>query len=476
MKIATLDIINSARKRVGDFRKLQQAGLICLDGDFFPSVHYPPITMYPPISEQDLFAGYCNPADNLFDIYAHIPFCIQRCAFCHYPVKLGELPKQKDHYLDTLEKEMDIYMHRLGLATIKARSILVGGGTPTYLMPDQLNRFLRFFTSRLDLTNCTQFSYDVDPPTLLGPEGMQRLKIMRSYGVNRLTIGVQSLNDRILKRMNRPHTATDAIKAIEQSRKAGFKINIEFIYGYPDQTLESWIENMRKAVTIGTEEIQLYRLKIIPYGDFKAPITRKLSNNPRKFSNPEQAIMMKQIAHTILNQSGYNENLRRVFSKVRKDYSHYADNQCCKLFDQIGFGLTAFSSLRDRFGLNTQDFNQYFSLIAQDKLSVNRGLVRNKEEQLRWNIILPLKNRKVYKKFFQKQTGISLNQVFRKKIERLKNADLLIEDTNSLMLSSLGGFFADEVCQQFHHPDYMPFPRTAFAHGELFPYDGCQPL
>ncbi len=475
MKIYKTDLIKRAQERTGDLTRLQDAGLVCLDGSFFPSVHYPPITMYPPADEESLFEGYVNPDDGLFDIYVHIPFCIRQCAFCHYPVMTAYSDGEKDYYLSMLEKEMDIYMRRLGLRAVKARSILVGGGTPTHVTPSQLTRFLKFFTARLDVSSCTQFNYDVDPLTLLGNEGMERLNIMKSYGVHRLTIGVQSLDDGILQKMNRHHTAEDAIKAIERSRNVGFKINIEFIYGYRGQTLENWIDVMEKAAALGTEEIQLYRLKLSAYGDRQGPVLKSFNKNPEEFPSVEDVILMKQIAFLILSYNGYNENLRRVFSKDPNVFSHYADNQCCKLFDQIGFGLTAFSSLRDRFVLNTQDFKEYYAAIERGKLPANRGLIRNEDDRLRWAIILPLKNRKVYKKFYRLQTGASLNEVFRGKIEKLKNYGLLYEDDVVLELTQLGAFFADEVCQQFHHPDYAPFPKTAYARGELSPYDDCQP-
>jgi len=463
--------VKSAEEKIKDFKELQKEGLISLDGDFYPAVHYPGITMYPPISEEELFKGYSNPADNLFTIYVHIPFCIRYCTFCHYPVKIGDLSEEKDYYLDMLENEIDIYMRRLSLKTIKARSVLVGGGTPTYLTPNQLDRFLHFFTSRIDLASCAQFSYDVDPTTLLGSEGMERMSLMRSYGVDRLTIGIQSFDDEILEKMNRPHNANDAIKAIEQAKEAGFKINIEFIYGYLGQTLKSWIKTIEKAVSLGIEEIQLYRIKIIPYGDHTGTITKMFAKNASCFVPIEQIFTMKEIAFLILSEHGYHENLRRVFSRDPKDFSRYADDQCCKLFDQIGFGLTAFSSLRDRFVLNTQDFKEYYSLIKHGKLPIDRGLVRTKDDQLRWAIILPLKNREIYKTSYRKITGVSLNDVFRNKIERLKEFNLLCEDEKVLKLTTLGAFFADEVCQQFYHPKYMPFPPTAYAHGKLYPYE-----
>jgi oxygen-independent coproporphyrinogen-3 oxidase len=397
------------------------------------------------------------------------------CVFCHYPVKIGDLLEEKDYYLDMLEKEMDIYMNRLGIKNIHARSVLVGGGTPTYLTPVQLKRFLTSFTSRVDLSNCTQFSYDVDPVTLLGSEGKERLEIMRSFGVDRLTIGVQSFDDEILKKMNRPHNAQEAVRAIQQSKEAGFKVNIEFIYGYRGQTLGSWIETMEKAVSLGVEEIQNYRLKVVPYGDHNGFILKEVTKNKKDLPSVEEALIMKKISILILSRNGYKENLRRVFSRDTEDFSHYANDQCCNLVDQIGFGLTAFSSLRDRFGLNTQYFKEYYSLINQGKLPLNRGLVRDKDEQLRWAIILPLKNRRVYKNYFQKITGVSLNEIFRNKVEKFKEFGLLYEDDKMLTLTERGCFFADEVCQAFFHPNYMPFPKTAYAHGRLYPYNDWEP-
>ncbi|AKG22937.1 coproporphyrinogen-III oxidase family protein [Calothrix sp. 336/3] len=464
-----------ARSRVADFQRLQAAGLICKDGDFFPSVHYPPITMYQPITQEELFAGYSVPEDGLLDIYAHIPFCRQRCIFCHYPVQLGERSAEKDQYLDALEKEMDIYMNVLGLQQIKARSVLVGGGTPSYLALDQIDRFLNSFVQRVDLSACRQFNYDVDPVTLIGAEGTERLRLMKSYGVNRLTIGVQSLNPSTLKLMNRHHGVEEALASIENAKSMGYQVNIEFIFGYPGQTLENWIEVIEQAVKLDVDEIQLYRLKIEAYGDFQGPIKRMTERQPDELPTVEETLMMKQLAIEILNENGYHENLRRVFTKERKQYSHYAHNQCCMLYDQVGFGLTAFSSLRDRFALNTQDFDEYYSKIAEGKLPLNRGILRTPEEQMRWAIVLPLKNRTVRKANYEKQTGVSLNKVFRNKIEKLKAFGLITEDEKEIGVTKLGAFFADEVAQQFHHPDYMPYPRDAYNHGLLYPYDDCEP-
>lgn len=470
------DRVTKARARLEDLRRLQEAGLINREGEFYPSVHYPPITMYRPTTEEALFAGYNLPDDGLFDIYAHLPFCKRRCIFCHYPGKFGEQTEEKQRYLAALEKEMDLGMRRLGVDRLQARSILVGGGTPTYLTLQQLTRFLSFFVRRVDLSRCRQFNYDVDPGTLVGPDGLERLRIMRSFGVDRLTIGVQSLDDEILGVMNRPHNAAVARQSIENSLTLGFQVNIEFIFGHPGETIENWIAVMEQAAALGVEEIQLYRLKVEAYGDFQGPIKHLRQTRPEAFPTAEESLVMKQAAIDVLAENGYHENLRRVFSRERKHYSRYAHNQCCMLYDEIGFGLSAFSSLRDRFGLNTPSFDEYYAAIDAGRLPLNRGLIRSRGEQLRWAIILPLKNRDVRKDRFQKRTGESLNRVFRPKIERLKEFGLVVEDEQALGLTSLGAFFADEVAEQFCHPDYLPFPQSAYGPGPLNPYHNSEPF
>ena len=464
------DLIASARRRLDDFSRLRDRGLVSLDGDFFPSVHYPPITMYPAMSPARLLAEYRPPADGLHDLYVHVPFCIRQCVFCHYPVKLGQRPEEKDRYLDALAREMDTYMELLGLQTIRARSVLFGGGTPTYMSPDRLDRMLGFFSSRLDTGAMTQFNFDVDPPTLLGHRGLERLEILRAHGVDRLTIGVQALDDEILGLMNRPHSAAEAVASVEAARAQGFLLNTEYIFGFPGQTLPGWLADMERAAALDVDEIQLYRLKEIPYGDHAGVVYTRSRGRRGPLVEVEQAVLMKQAAQELLAGRGYHENLRRVFSRDPDIYSHYAHNQCCELYDQLGFGLTAFSSLGDRFGLNAYDLDEYHALVGQGRLPLNRGLVRDADQQRRWAMVLPLKNRKVLQARFRELTGLSVQEAFPREVRRLVEHGLLDESTDAVGLTRLGRFFADEVCHQFHDLRYMPFPQDAYADGPLNPY------
>ena len=460
------DYLPHANERFETIRRLQNEGLICDDGEFVPSVHYPPITQYEDTCADEILRTYTQPEDGRVDIYAHFPFCIQSCTFCHYPGLVGERREEKEKYIKYLKKEIGLYYERFGIERMRPRSVLIGGGTPSYLTPAQLEDFLKFFNEKVDLSGCRQFNYDVDPNSLVGEEGRKRLEIMRTYGVTRLTIGIQSFDEKVLKYMNRAHDAATAVESIENTKEFGFDLNIEFIFGHPGETYENWTEVMQKAVAMNTDEIQLYRLKVLAYGDKQGFIIGQRDKIP----DFEQTMKMKQIAIDILNENGWYENLRRVFTKNKKNISHYAYNQCCNLYDQVGFGITGFSSYRDRFMINTQYFEQYYDDIDNGRLPITRGLVRTPEQQLRRSVILPLKNMEIKKANFEKWTGRKLDQVFVEKMKNLKAFGLIEESERNMKLTELGAFVADEVVEQFNSVEFIPFERSRYAEGVLNPY------
>lgn len=467
----TIQLIESSEYRIKQLKELQDIGLIPLSGEFYPAgVHYPPITMYPDIDQNAFFDKYIQLESGLYDIYVHIPFCIKRCWFCHYPSKYSATDSIKDEYLDALEKEMHLYTDFLGQGKISARTVLIGGGTPTDLSPNQLKRFLTYFTKIFDISKIQQFNYDVDPITLVGNQGIEKLRIMKDFGVDRLTIGVQSLDDSVLDKMNRSHNSEVAYESIENSKKYNYQINIEFIYGHPGQTIDNWVSVIENAIKTDVEEIQMYRLKIYPYGDQAGVVFKQKNEKIEDYVSFQDTVLMKEVALKLLGNAGYNENLRRVFTKSKKNISKYAFNQCCQLKEEIGFGLTAFSSLKDRFSLNTQSFSEYYEKIRNNKIPINRGIIRNSDQQQGWAIILPLKNYWINKKIYKERTGSDIGDSFEEKFKLLKKHNIIEENSDRITLTEKGAFFADEVVMQFEDVRYLPFSENEYSDGELNPY------
>ena len=325
-------------------------------------------------------------------------------------------------------------------------SVIVNDLQPLFGLPHE------FFTKYVDISHCPQFNWDVDPSTLVGEEGLERLRIIKDFKGDRLTIGIQSLNDDVLRKMNRSHNSAIAKESIENCLKMGFKVNIEFIYGHPGETLENWIEVMEEACSLGTDEIQLYRLKIEPYGDQEGTIKKFSAYHEDELISVENTIRMKYISDLILEDHGYTENLRRVFTKSKRDISLYAYNQCCRLKDEVGFGLSAFSSLHDRFMINTPSFEEYYRRTEAGEIAANRCLIRTHDQQMRWSVILPLKNYFIDKKRFRQLNGVDVTTIFQRQFSLLKQYGLISEDERKIELTKKGAFYSDEIVHIFYEP------------------------
>jgi len=463
-------LYKSASGRVDDLNRLRDLGLIPMSGRFFPAgIHYPPITMYPDAEPEEFLASYRPPATDEFVLYVHIPYCARRCVFCHYPVVTGRSEDEMVEYVNLLGRELELWKQQMGVDRIKVRSLLIAGGTPSFLSPRTFRHFHDVFDKNVDMSPCSQVTYDVHPEDLLGADGRDRIQMMRDFGSDRITMGLQSLDDDVLKAMNRGHTVKEAYQAIDALHAGGIEdVCIEFIFGYPDVPYDLWMETIRRGIATDVQEIQLYRLKIEAYGDSPGPVERLWQHHPERFPSANESIIQKQAAIELLASHGYHENLTRVFTKKPASISHYATDQCCQLLDCIGIGQSAFSSLHDRFSINTPDLGEWFDRVKSGRLPLNRGLVRTLDDDLRWHIELPLKNSFVSKALYKLRTGHDVAQVFRSHLDALSEHGLLIEDEDRIQLTPLGRFFADEVCTQFHHPDHLPWQTEQYADGPLF--------
>ena len=470
----TTDPIDRARSRLRhlDAAELQRAGLIPGGGLYYPTIYYPPIPMYGGSNEAAILGGLEYDGSRPASVYIHIPFCRSRCLYCHWMVNVGTPEGEIDDYLGLLAREMELWKGKFGVRKIQPRSMLIGGGTPTVLSPKQTGRLLRDLTSGLDLGECPQVTCETEPGSLLGESGLDRLKILRDNGVGRISLGVQAFDDGALDSMGRLHTSGDALEAIAQIRKVGFdSLAVDLIYGYPGCTPAKWLTTLETALTLGVDAFQLYRLRIVPHGDKVGAIKSRFDARPETFPSVEDIYVMKELGYQVAAQGGLEETSRRLFSRGVAHASRYLTDHTDGLCDVIGFGASSWSNVQGRFYLNTgESLARYASFLHDGLLPINRGKVRTADDERRWAVTLPLKHGGVSKERFRAGTGMTPDEAFPRQIGNLKKYGLVEEDGDTLRLTDRGVFFADEVVTQFYHPDYLPFPRSAYAEGDLNPF------
>lgn len=468
------ELIAAAQAAVGAFDPpaLKTLGLLPRHDLFFPAIYYPPLTMYPNNTGEGALKDFEWENQERTSLYVHIPQCPSRCTYCHWVISLSNSPADIDRYLDHLDMEMDLWKARLGGKAISPSSVLIGGGTPTILSAAQMRRFMRSLTSRFDLSRCRQFTCEAEPATLLGADGLERLKVLKDFGLDRISMGVQAFDDQVLKYMARPHSSREALDAIKQIRKAGIgSISIDLIYGFPGWTAEKWVETLETALTADIDAVQLYRLRIVPHGDKAGAIVGRHKKSAEIFPTLEAIYVMKALGQLLSKEHGFGENLRRVFARSPRHISFYLRDYGCRTYDNLGLGVSSWSSLGDRFLMNTgENLKTYYDAVGAGRLPIDRGLVRTTDEKRRLALVLPLKNYGVSKARYREMMGADLREVFGAKIDPLKEHGLLEEDDGRLALTARGGFFADEVMMQFYEPKYLPFPRESYAEGALNPY------
>jgi len=460
------------RIRLLNVTELENAGLIPKGGLYYPTIYYPPVPMYGNSDEAGILDGLDYDESRPAAVYVHIPFCRSRCLYCHWMVYANVTEGEIDDYLDSLAREMELWKEKFGVRNVRPRSMLIGGGTPTVLTPKQTGRLFRDLKSSLDFGECTQITCETEPGSILGGSGFEKLRVMKENGVDRISLGVQAFDDGSLKDMGRRHSAADAMNAMEQVRKAGFQsVSVDLIYGYPGCTPEKWLKTLETALSLDVDAFQLYRLRIVPHGDRVGTIKTRYEESPEIFPGVDEIYVMKQLGSLVAGQCGLKETSCRLFAKGPLHSSHYLADHTDRLCDVIGFGASSWSNVQGRFYLNTGESPaRYAEYLRYGNLPINRGKKRTADDERRWAVAVTLKHNGVPMKRFRELTGVSVEEAFPRQVEILKKYGLVEECGDVLKLSNRGRFFADEVVTQFYHPKYLPFPRSAYAEGDLNPF------
>ena len=432
---------------------------------FFPTITYPPQTMYPRADAETIFDEDPDCEGIPHAIYVHIPFCASRCAYCHWVKIIDPDVAVVDDYIETLSRDFANVVARLGSGSVPASTVLFGGGTPTLLTPPQIERLLTAFTRHFDLGDCRQFSYEAEPASICGEIGLERLRVLKDFGVDRISLGVQSYEDDVLQMMGRPHTARQVAESVDNIRKVGIdSICIDLIYGYPGLTLQGWIRCLQDAIRSGVDAWHLYRLRILRHGDVQGPILNQYKHRPEEFPSVDQIRLMKMLGTVLSVDSGFNQHFTRIFSTSQKHVTQFMWDYCCNLTNVIGTGPSAWANYHRTFTLNVgNDFELYRSIVRAGKLPIDRGLFRDEETEARRSLMLPLKNSKVIKKQFTKRTGLDAAAYFGPELARLEGLGLLLQDDHSIWLTDRGRFFADEVMMQLYQKRYVKFPEVAHS-------------
>lgn len=370
-------------------------------------------------------------------IYIHIPFCKQKCYYCDF-ISYSDKCNQITKYIESLIKEIE----RFDFSIYKITSIYIGGGTPSYIEGKYIKQILDKIHEQVNFDK-VEITIEVNPGTLT----MEKLKDYKEAGINRISIGLQSTEDRLLKQIGRIHTYKEFLDAYHLVEEDGFKnINVDFMLGLPNQTIEDLKESLSKIIKLNPSHVSVYSLIV----EEETKMYKLLEEGKMKLPEEEQERNMYWYVKYILELNGYKHYEISNFAKEGKESRH--NMNCWNQEEYIGFGVAAHSYINNVRFSNTSNIEEYIKNINNGN---NQKNVTIEEEQN-----LEDKKNEFMMLGFRKIQGISIlkfkekfveNPIFlyREKLNNLVDKGLIEIDLDRIRLTNKGLDFANLVFKEF---------------------------
>ena len=361
-------------------------------------------------------------------LYIHIPLCVKTCAYCDFASFAGRMA-HRDRYVQAVCREIRAQAAFFGQRRIG--TIFFGGGTPTLLSGAQIQMIMDTVHACFDLATDAEISMEGNPGTLT----MENLCGYRAAGVNRLSLGVQSMDDGLLKSIGRIHTAKEAEAAVRMAREAGFEnINMDLMYGLPGQTAAQWKDTLQKAIDLAPDHLSCYSL-ILEEGTQLFDSVNDGTCAPL----PDEETMEKMDALTLekTREAGYAQYEVSNFARDGKMCRHNIVYWECLPY--LGVGLNAHSDLDGRRFYNPADWEDYLAMAESGDTAREAEGSGTLDERMFERMMMGLRQtRGVDAARFEKDFGRSVGDVWPKTIADMTRRQLIDSNKERIRLTERG--------------------------------------
>lgn len=369
-------------------------------------------------------------------IYIHIPFCVRKCFYCDF-VSYAKKESVQKKYIEALQKE--ILNWKKSNKDVKIKTIYIGGGTPSCID----SKFITEILNLINIKNAEEITIEVNPGTV----NKKKLYDYKNAGINRLSIGLQSTNNELLKKIGRIHNYEQFLETYKMAREVGFNnINVDLMIGLPGQTMDDLKTSLEDIINLNPEHISVYSLIL----EDETPLKKMIENNILKLPEEDLERQMYWYTKDFLKINGYNHYEISNFAKQGFYSKHNLD--CWEQKEYIGFGISAHSYIdRKRFG-NISNLDNYIKNCIEGGFDKNRIIEeeQDKKDEMKEYMILGL--RKINGISIQKfENKFNENPIvlFKKELNKLFNEGLIIIDGDIIRLSNKGLDFANIVWEEF---------------------------
>ena len=359
-------------------------------------------------------------------LYIHIPFCAQKCLYCDFPSFA-----RKDHlrkaYIEALNKE--IINLREKHNNLEINTIFIGGGTPSVLESNELECLLKEI-AKLNMAKDIEYSMECNPGNLTE----EKLEVMKKYGVNRISMGLQAKQDNLLKGLGRIHNYKTFKENFLLAKKVGFNnINVDLMFGLPNQRLNEWEETLREIISLEPAHISAYSL-IIEEG---TAFYNLYENDKLKLPTEEEERKMYHLAKKILEENGFNQYEISNYAKEGKECRH--NLAYWNMDNWIGVGSAAASYINGKRIKNISSVEEYINSINEKGEAVEEIINNSKNDNMEEFMFMGLRKiNGIDENEFKKRFSMNINDVYGEILNKYIGEGLLIRESGRIFLSEKG--------------------------------------
>lgn len=367
--------------------------------------------------------------------YVHIPFCRHHCGYCDFAVAVGRDERMAD-YLDALEAELARLENPYPVATL-----FLGGGTPSHLDEKNLERLLRLLDRWLPRLPDHEFSLEANPESLTA----EKVHLLATHGVNRLSLGAQSFRPEILEALERPHDPGDVFRAVDLAREHFRAISLDLIFGVPGQDLPGWERDLREGMALGVAHIATYGLTY----EKGTPLWKRRAAGLSTPLEEDAERAMYETAMDLLEGTGLRHyeisNFARPGAESRHNRTYWANHA------YLGFGMGAASYMGGARRLTVRSLDGYLDRALSGRPTwFQEERLTGAEKALETAALQLRRGEGIHRATFRNQTGIELDVLVGSAVESLAENGLLTNEGHRVFLTRSGKCVADAIIGELY--------------------------
>lgn len=370
--------------------------------------------------------------------YIHIPFCEHICYYCDFNKVFLE-GQPVDEYIEKLLMEIDLWQQRFPVGVLP--TIYIGGGTPTSLSAKQLDTLLQGIQKRLVLAENGEYTIEANPGDLT----KDKLDVMKNYGINRLSMGVQTFDDKLLKKIGRKHTAADVYETMKVIEAADFQnVSIDLIYALPGQTLESFRDTLKRGIELGLPHYSYYSLIL----ENKTMFMNWVRKGRLELPSQELEAQMFTEAIAAMEKAGRPQYEISNFALPGKESRHnlvYWNNE-----EYYGLGAGASGYVDGIRYKNHGPIQHYLEPLRNQQLPIIEEERLTRKNKMEEELFLGLRKKAgVSKKHFFEKFQVSIDEVYGAVLVKLEEEGYLLERSERISLTEKGLYVGNDIFEQF---------------------------